>query len=88
MGNRRIGAQRLTALQKRGATGLDTSAQAGAGIKNAIVSPYKEATRWGYPSEAPIQNTIPVQQLAYHAALAKGTDVDQPRNLAKSVTVE
>jgi multiple sugar transport system permease protein len=31
---------------------------------------------------------IPVQLLAYHAAVAKGTDVDQPRNLAKSVTVE
>jgi glucosamine--fructose-6-phosphate aminotransferase (isomerizing) len=31
---------------------------------------------------------LPVQMLAYHAALAKGTDVDQPRNLAKSVTVE
>ncbi len=36
----------------------------------------------------PIIHTIPVQLLAYHAALAKGTDVDQPRNLAKSVTVE
>jgi glucosamine--fructose-6-phosphate aminotransferase (isomerizing) len=31
---------------------------------------------------------IPVQLLPYHAAAAKGTDVDQPRNLAKSVTVE
>jgi glucosamine--fructose-6-phosphate aminotransferase (isomerizing) len=37
---------------------------------------------------APILYAIPVQLLAYHAALAKGTDVDQPRNLAKSVTVE
>ena len=36
----------------------------------------------------PILYAIPVQLLAYHAALAKGTDVDQPRNLAKSVTVE
>ncbi|MEM8624926.1 MAG: glutamine--fructose-6-phosphate transaminase (isomerizing) [Pseudomonadota bacterium] len=36
----------------------------------------------------PILYTIPVQLLAYHTALAKGTDVDQPRNLAKSVTVE
>jgi len=32
--------------------------------------------------------TAPLQLLAYHAALARGTDVDQPRNLAKSVTVE
>ena len=31
---------------------------------------------------------IPVQLLAYHTAVLKGTDVDQPRNLAKSVTVE
>ena len=33
-------------------------------------------------------NAVPVQLLAYHVACAKGTDVDQPRNLAKSVTVE
>lgn len=37
---------------------------------------------------APIVNAIPVQLLAYHTAVSKGTDVDQPRNLAKSVTVE
>lgn len=37
---------------------------------------------------SPILHTIPVQILAYHAALIKGTDVDKPRNLAKSVTVE
>jgi glucosamine--fructose-6-phosphate aminotransferase (isomerizing) len=37
---------------------------------------------------APIVYTIPLQLLAYHAAVLKGTDVDQPRNLAKSVTVE
>ena len=40
------------------------------------------------PFVAPILYTIPVQLLAYHTAVAKGTDVDQPRNLAKSVTVE
>jgi len=37
---------------------------------------------------SPILHAIPVQLLAYHAALLKGTDVDKPRNLAKSVTVE
>ena len=37
---------------------------------------------------SPILHTIPVQILAYHTALLKGTDVDKPRNLAKSVTVE
>jgi glutamine---fructose-6-phosphate transaminase (isomerizing) len=37
---------------------------------------------------APIIFTIPLQMLSYHVALIKGTDVDKPRNLAKSVTVE
>ena len=37
---------------------------------------------------APILLTIPVQLLAYHVALLKGCDIDKPRNLAKSVTVE
>jgi glucosamine--fructose-6-phosphate aminotransferase (isomerizing) len=40
------------------------------------------------PFVAPLLYAIPVQLLAYHAAVWKGTDVDQPRNLAKSVTVE
>jgi glucosamine--fructose-6-phosphate aminotransferase (isomerizing) len=40
------------------------------------------------PFISPLVSAIPVQLLAYHVALAKGTDVDQPRNLAKSVTVE
>jgi len=40
------------------------------------------------PFIAPILYAVPVQLLAYYAAVAKGTDVDQPRNLAKSVTVE
>ena len=40
------------------------------------------------PLVAPILYAIPVQLLAYHTAVLKGTDVDQPRNLAKSVTVE
>ncbi len=40
------------------------------------------------PFAAPILHSIPVQLLAYHVAALKGTDVDQPRNLAKSVTVE
>jgi glutamine---fructose-6-phosphate transaminase (isomerizing) len=40
------------------------------------------------PAFAPILYALPAQLLAYHTAIAKGTDVDQPRNLAKSVTVE
>ncbi len=41
-----------------------------------------------HPITAPIVYTIPLQLLSYHVAVLKGTDVDQPRNLAKSVTVE
>ena len=41
-----------------------------------------------YGELSPILHVIPLQLLAYYAALAKGTDVDKPRNLAKSVTVE
>ncbi|MCH9013748.1 MAG: glutamine--fructose-6-phosphate transaminase (isomerizing), partial [Proteobacteria bacterium] len=41
-----------------------------------------------HPFVAPILYALPVQLLAYHTAVLKGTDVDQPRNLAKSVTVE
>ncbi|WP_185265701.1 glutamine--fructose-6-phosphate transaminase (isomerizing) [Halopseudomonas xiamenensis] len=43
---------------------------------------------WVYESVSPIIYTLPLQLLSYHVALVKGTDVDKPRNLAKSVTVE
>ena len=43
---------------------------------------------WVYESVSPIIYTVPLQLLSYHVALVKGTDVDKPRNLAKSVTVE
>jgi glucosamine--fructose-6-phosphate aminotransferase (isomerizing) len=58
------------------------------------VAKMKDQTTWPvtmgdvHPFVAPILYAIPVQVLAYHVAVAKGTDVDQPRNLAKSVTVE
>jgi glucosamine--fructose-6-phosphate aminotransferase (isomerizing) len=42
----------------------------------------------GQADFSPILHVVPLQLLAYHTALAKGTDVDKPRNLAKSVTVE
>jgi glucosamine--fructose-6-phosphate aminotransferase (isomerizing) len=41
-----------------------------------------------YGALSPILHVVPLQMLAYHTALARGTDVDKPRNLAKSVTVE
>jgi len=41
-----------------------------------------------HPLITPVLYSVPAQLLAYHTAVAKGTDVDQPRNLAKSVTVE
>ncbi|MDE0968620.1 MAG: glutamine--fructose-6-phosphate transaminase (isomerizing) [Octadecabacter sp.] len=56
--------------------------EAGMGVWETILMP-KVA-----PFFAPILYAIPAQLLAYHTAVAKGTDVDQPRNLAKSVTVE
>ena len=54
------------------------------GVKPYWVSVMPEVN----PVVAPIMYSVPVQVLAYYTALAKGTDVDQPRNLAKSVTVE
>ncbi|MDP3262813.1 MAG: glutamine--fructose-6-phosphate transaminase (isomerizing) [Tabrizicola sp.] len=57
-------------------------AEAGAGTWKTVTLP--EA----HPAFAPILYAVPAQLLAYHTAIAKGTDVDQPRNLAKSVTVE
>jgi glucosamine--fructose-6-phosphate aminotransferase (isomerizing) len=61
---------------QRGAT------EAGMGVWDTIIMPEID------PFLAPILYAVPAQLLAYHTAVAKGTDVDQPRNLAKSVTVE
>ncbi|GAA0528950.1 glucosamine--fructose-6-phosphate aminotransferase (isomerizing) [Rhizomicrobium palustre] len=60
-------------------TGLDA---AGAQVWKAVEVPAAD------PFITPLLYAVPVQLLAYYAAVAKGTDVDQPRNLAKSVTVE
>jgi len=57
-------------------------AQAGEGCMATIEMPEV------HPLIAPLVYAVPVQLLAYHVAVLKGTDVDQPRNLAKSVTVE
>jgi glucosamine--fructose-6-phosphate aminotransferase (isomerizing) len=57
-------------------------AQAGEGVWRHLTLPDVP------PLLAPILYALPAQLLAYHTAVAKGTDVDQPRNLAKSVTVE
>ena len=57
-------------------------AQAPEGVARKIELPKVD------PFVAPILYALPVQMLAYHTAVLKGTDVDQPRNLAKSVTVE
>ena len=56
--------------------------EAGDGLWHSLVLPEVP------PFLAPILYAVPAQLLAYHTAIAKGTDVDQPRNLAKSVTVE
>ncbi|MDP3197879.1 glutamine--fructose-6-phosphate transaminase (isomerizing) [Tabrizicola sp.] len=60
-----------------------------AGVEAAGQGTWKTLTLPGVdPLWAPILYAVPAQLLAYHTAIAKGTDVDQPRNLAKSVTVE
>ena len=59
-----------------------------AGIRDAGHGTWRTITLPEAGIFAPILYAIPVQLLAYHTAIAKGTDVDQPRNLAKSVTVE
>ena len=56
--------------------------EGGEGTWEAIAMPDAD------PVLTPILYAIPAQLLAYHTAVSKGTDVDQPRNLAKSVTVE
>ena len=59
------------------------------GVKEAGMGTWRSLTLPEVPAPvAPILYSIPAQLLAYHTAIAKGTDVDQPRNLAKSVTVE
>ena len=60
----------------------DGIAEAEDGVWSTIRMPHV------HTSLAPILYSVPAQLLAYHTAVAKGTDVDQPRNLAKSVTVE
>ncbi|MFA3917549.1 glutamine--fructose-6-phosphate transaminase (isomerizing) [Ruegeria hyattellae] len=60
----------------------DGIAEAQDGVWSTVRMPH------AHPSLTPILYAVPAQLLAYHTAVAKGTDVDQPRNLAKSVTVE
>jgi glutamine---fructose-6-phosphate transaminase (isomerizing) len=62
-------------------TDASTGIRVGEGIDVIDVAPTDDIV-------APIVYTVPLQLLAYHVAVLKGTDVDQPRNLAKSVTVE
>jgi glucosamine--fructose-6-phosphate aminotransferase (isomerizing) len=63
-------------------TDEDGAHTVGQGVADIIIMPKV------HPFVAPILSLIPVQLLAYHTAVMMGTDVDQPRNLAKSVTVE
>ena len=77
----------LREVASRGAKVILISDQAGVNqardfIDDAIVMPEIEDLL------QPVLYTLPLQLLAYHVAVLKGTDVDQPRNLAKSVTVE
>ena len=69
-------------VQDRGAAANDASIEAGDPLLNDVIRIPTCA-----PELAPILLTIPLQLLAYHAAISLHRDVDQPRNLAKSVTV-
>jgi glucosamine--fructose-6-phosphate aminotransferase (isomerizing) len=71
---------------RRGRVILLSDAQGCARLKGRVEACIEMPTVDGFV--APILYTVPTQLLAYHVAVAKGTDVDQPRNLAKSVTVE
>jgi glucosamine--fructose-6-phosphate aminotransferase (isomerizing) len=63
-------------------TDAEGAEDAGDGVWQTLVMPTVD------PVLAPLLYAVPAQLIAYHTALHKGTDVDQPRNLAKSVTVE
>ena len=63
-------------------------ADKGTGIESGDGVTVLEMPRHVEDFQAPIAFTLPLQLLSYHVAVMKGTDVDQPRNLAKSVTVE
>jgi len=73
-------------IAREGPVILITDLQGSAKVTDAKVTSLKlESVD---PYIAPIVYSVPIQLLAYHTALRKGTDIDQPRNLAKSVTVE
>jgi glucosamine--fructose-6-phosphate aminotransferase (isomerizing) len=59
----------------------DTRIESEAGVRVILMPEH-------YGPLSPILHVVPLQLLAYHTAVARGTDVDKPRNLAKSVTVE
>ncbi len=59
------------------------------GVRNAGIEPAETLVLPAMPEEVtPLVYAVPIQLIAYHTAVVNGTDVDQPRNLAKSVTVE
>ena len=76
------GAFVIGVVQDRAAAANDASIEAGEPLLDDLIRIPTCA-----PELAPILLTIPLQLLAYHAAIKLGRDVDQPRNLAKSVTV-
>ena len=63
-------------------TDPEGAVQAPAGARVVMTAP------WADPLVSALVMSAPIQLLAYHVAVLKGADVDQPRNLAKSVTVE
>ena len=79
----------LSNIQEVKARGAEVIAIATEGDRRSPASPI---TSWRCPATpellSPVVVTVPLQLFAYHVAMLRGCDVDQPRNLAKSVTVE
>ena len=83
------GLQGKRAIVTGGTTGIGRAIAmllAGQGAKVHVCG--RDAQHLDDALQAPVIFAVPMQLLAYHVAVLKGTDVDQPRNLAKSLTVE
>jgi glucosamine--fructose-6-phosphate aminotransferase (isomerizing) len=75
-------------VRARGGRILAITTQGNGNLKDAGLVDYQLRVPKTMPLLSPILTVIPLQLLAYHIAVLRGCDVDRPRNLAKSVTVE
>jgi glucosamine--fructose-6-phosphate aminotransferase (isomerizing) len=75
-------------VRARGGRILAITTQGNGNLLEAGLVDYQLRVPKTMPLLSPVLTVIPLQQLAYHVAVLRGCDVDRPRNLAKSVTVE